>query len=529
MGGCNKEANLGVDDEIIKQQESRANTGGKLIIGEKLENPYSIDNMRKALDYIFNETKESSDYNTKELAKKAETIDLRTTDLYIRFLPKDSTEYDLLKKDTVLSLYDYPLDFKIEKQGEYYHDPSLSENQITWQYAVVKPNYSFSSIKYEILSELFIPENSEGYHEKELLNKAQSKTSTLNVIETVSLFLTNNLSKEEKEHIEEQQSNFYKRVCVWFICWNEPDPWYPSGRIEIEDTELGTQPVEGVKVRARRWFTIKTTTTNSKGDFKLGYFKRDVNYSLIWETYHFSIRQKWLWFIPRQAWMNGPKRRSKWNVKLNKHSENWFHGTIFQAAHHYYYKNIKGLKRPPLNSFWKPQMKIRSYFENNNDANGSYVKDIRLFGIIAPIRIYNPNNSSLNVYATTIHELAHGSHWELRKNKWNFNQTSDKVIESWARGVQWELTRMKYPGYKGGGFSTGYYTLVVADMIDGVGYNDANYGFYNSNDEVYGYTIKQIEDVLSYTSSWNNWRVNIKNRYNNPTKNNLSKLFRAYE
>ncbi len=56
-----------------------------------------------------------------------------------------------------------------------------------------------------------------------------------------------------------------------------------------------------------------------------------------------------------------------------------------------------------------------------------------------------------------------------------------------------------------------------------------NEGFINSRDQVSGYTIKQIEDVLSYTSSWNNWRDNIKSRYSNPTKNNLDKLFKAYE
>ena len=37
-------------------------------------------------------------------------------------------------------------------------------------------------------------------------------------------------------------------------------------------------------------------------------------------------------------------------------------------------------------------------------------------------------------------------------------------------------------------------------------------------DKVSGYTIRQIEDVLSYTSSWEDWKNNIKNRYNNATE-----------
>ena len=67
--------------------------------------------------------------------------------------------------------------------------------------------------------------------------------------------------------------------------------------------------------------------------------------------------------------------------------------------------------------------------------------------------IYNPNNSSSQIYATTIHELAHASHWELRRGEWNDNNLETKVKESWARGVEWELTRMVYPSskYKGRG------------------------------------------------------------------------------
>ena len=44
-------------------------------------------------------------------------------------------------------------------------------------------------------------------------------------------------------------------------------------------------------------------------------------------------------------------------------------------------------------------------------------------------------------------------------------------------------------------------------------------------DEVSGYTVRQIEDVLSYTSSWEDWKNNIKNKYNNATEHNLDKLF----
>lgn len=528
-------------EPIVPVQQVKPENITKL--GKKLENPFSVTNMQRALDTILKEVKKSKSYQAKSFQKSAEQIEIKETDLYVRFLPKDSLELDLIKKDTTIIFYDHPLDYEIEEQGEHYHDPEIPEDQITWQYTVVKPDYEFPEVQHEILSDLFIPENSEGYYEEEDTNtqgkSSYSKTNSLSSLETVSLYLTNNLTEEEKEEIEqEKEKNLQaKRVCVWFICWNVPDRWNPSGTVKIEDTELGWQPVQGVKVRARRWFTTKTARTNSNGYFKTGSFRRPANYSIVWETYQFSIREKWWCFFSQQAWVNGPKMKSPWNVNLTKHSKHWFHGTIFQAAYHYYYQNIKGLKRPPTNSFWKPQMKIRAHFEQNNEINGSHQKDARIFGIFARIHMYNPQNSSSSIYATTIHELAHASHWELRKNNWNFGNTHTKVKESWARGVEWELTRMKYPAskYKGRFWNTNSkdYTLVVADLIDNDfnnSYEATNRGFIDSRDQVSGFTISQLEYSIKNVQSWNDWRdrlIGIKGGYD--YNNNITRLFGAYE
>jgi len=139
-------------------------------LGKKLENPFSVTNMQRALDNILKSTEKSENYQAKSFRKSAEEIEIIKTDLYVRFLPKDSLELDLIKKDTTLVFYDHPLDYEIEKQGEHYHDPELPEDQITWQYTVVKPNYEFPEVQHEILSDLFIPENSEGYYEEENTN-----------------------------------------------------------------------------------------------------------------------------------------------------------------------------------------------------------------------------------------------------------------------------------------------------------------------------------------------------------------------
>jgi hypothetical protein len=46
------------------------------------------------------------------------------------------------------------------------------------------------------------------------------------------------------------------RTCIRFwwggsICWNTPDPWYPSGTIKLWDDRLNNYyPMQGVRVRA---------------------------------------------------------------------------------------------------------------------------------------------------------------------------------------------------------------------------------------------------------------------------------------
>ncbi len=309
--------------------------------------------------------------------------------------------------------------------------------------------------------------------------------------------------------------------------------WKPYGTISVWDSSLGKYVgVEGVEVRAKRWFTTHKGYTSSSGKFVCdGRFKRDVNYSLKWERYNFEIRRSGsgtaMWY--------GPKKRGEWNEPIKDNIFNLFNATIFRAAHHYYYKDIKGLRRPPLNSTWKTQLKIRAYYEVNDDINGTHQAWRRFLGLGSAVRIYNPQRASQNTYGTVIHELAHASHWAMSSS--TFNDTESIVKESWARGVEWELTKMVYPNYQTS-FARLNYTRVVVDMVDGCeirgtsawwDYSTGSWGtpytYKSYYDRVSGYTIKQIEDALKGQKNWNGWKANIKNKYNNETEKYLDATF----
>lgn len=481
------------DDEINPQVVEQTPTEGLIKLGEKLENPYSIENMQKALDNL-----KSSKVSAK--SSSVNDIEITTTHLYLRFKPKNEDELNILKADSTFVLYDYPLDYEITENGYFYKDPEVTGDQPTYQYCAIPVDKKLpDGVEHELLANLFIPDEDS---DDDTENKIASKSYATDLVDTLvdeALRITNNLdesSTQGKSSLAARRSK-----------------WRPAGTIKVWDDVLNRYiGVEGVKVRARRWFTTHTGIANADGYYSCdGRFRRDANYKIDWERYKFALQDGWL----NGATYNGPKKRGNWDLNL-KDDKQAYYATIFRAAHHYYYKDIKGLKRPPTNSFWKPQMKIRAHNSSNSEINGSHQKDLRIFGAFARIHLYNPQNSSSEIYGTTIHELAHASHWELRKNNWNDNNLESKVKESWARGVQWELTRMVYPSYQP--FYFGDYTGVVQDLIDGK----------SGYDQVENYTIKEIEGVLSSTSSWDSWKNNLKNRYNNATENNLDAVFNRW-
>lgn len=159
--------------------------------------------------------------------------------------------------------------------------------------------------------------------------------------------------------------------------------------------------------------------------------------------------------------------------------------------------------------------------------------------------VYN----SRNLFAVTVHELAHVSHWRIGYNTTQYlidHFTEGAYLpESWATGVEYTVTNRVYPS--GGDYDFPYnfnkqywtleriksesegYTPIVIDMIDTEN-QYLTWGSTRPNDRVHGYTLKQLEDALPGAfGSWWSWRTRIRSMYNNPTENEeLDYLFREY-
>lgn len=322
------------DDEINPQAvEQQAQTEGLIKLGEKLENPYSVENMQKALGNL-----KSSKVSAK--SSSVNDIEITTTHLYLRFKPKNEDELNILKADSTFVLYDYPLDYEITENGYFYKDPEVTGDQPTYQYCAVPVDKKLpDAVEYELLANLFIPDEDS---DDDTENKKGSKSYAIDLVDVLvdeALKITNNLSDTNSQ----EKSNLFSRRSKW----------RPAGTIKVWDDNIGTSGnyigVQGVQVRARRWLTTHRGIADSDGDYSCdGRFRRDANYSIDWERYDFALQDGWL----NGATYNGPKKRGNWNLDLNSGKQKYY-ATIFRAAYHYYYKDIRGLRRPPQNSFWK--------------------------------------------------------------------------------------------------------------------------------------------------------------------------------
>ena len=463
-------------------------------LGKKLENPYSVTNMRIAFNNLVKLNRASGNVN-----------DLKASHYYIKFKPKNQKELDLIQEDKSLYLYEYPLDYEEVEGQEFYRDPKVPEDQPTYQYAAVKVGYSLPNVDYEIIEDLYIPEEI----------KETSLGSLVYVSDDLvdeALKITNNLDPTETQERRRR--------------------WRPKGTIKLWDDNFASyRAIEGVRVQARRWFRTVHGVTNTTGYYSCnGRFRRKARYKIYWKRYNFVIRVS----LFNRAKKRGPRKRGSWNWNI-RNGRQEFYATIFKASHHYYYKYIKGLRRPPLNSFFHTKLKIRARYTSNGSSNGSHNPGRRFLGLGAAIKIYNPNNSSRSIYATTIHELAHASHWSM--DRWHYNHLHRNsmdvapVAETWARGVERELTRMIYPTYEPS-YSRGDYAGLVKDLLDGnkttgsYYYNKfTGYHYKSYLDRVSGYNIRQIENALIGQNTWTEWKNRIKNLYSNGTENNLDATF----
>ena len=381
-----------------------------IVLGDRLENPYTTENMTKAFKSLY--------------PTKADRVDIKSTDLYVRFLPADEEEYDLLV-DMGVEMIDHPMDYDIMVEGDWYHDPEIPEDQMTWQYAVVSPDFEFPSIRYELIDECYISEHDSGTRADDIDWEA---------VERQSYVLTGN-----SDRIPEPLTKASSKVV-------------PSGRITIVDRHAnGGKPfgVAGVRVSCNSFVKFDHSYTDRDGYYRMSKkFSANLRYRLIFENEkNFSIGFN-LVLVPASVSTLGKSGPEGVNMTVTPDSEEkLFNRCVVNNAVYDYISRCSSvdldISAPPVDlRIWLfPGLQASSAVMLHHGAAvrsdliakylGSFAALVEFFLPDVTIGL-DGKDEYREIYSTTCHELAHTSHFNKVGTKY-WNGYILDIIESYIR------------------------------------------------------------------------------------------------
>ncbi len=369
----------------------------KVALGRRLESPYLVENVRRAYNQLY--------------PTRSETA-LRATDLYVRFLP-DSEEQLRLLEDTGVDMFDYPLDYEILSDGDWYHDPSVPEGRITWQYAVVPVGFPFpEGVKYEVLQKCCFPGS-------EALTRAVGEDADWDAVERLAYELTGNGDMLEAETRGAKTT--------------------PEGRITIVDNGYSperTVGVSGVKVTVNTLLKYASAYTDADGHYKVSTkYSAKPHYHLKFKnSAGFKIGLNLILVQASSSSLGkGPAEGLDYTVDSNSDGTLWRRCVVNNAAYDYYAVcRAGGIVPPPSNirfwtlNFFRPSCTLMTHHGALVDSDLAS----RYLGIArAVLAFFSPDiaigskgkkGDYACLYRDTMHEMAHATHFvQAGSSFWN--------------------------------------------------------------------------------------------------------------
>ena len=388
----------GIDpDNGLDYQYGRNLSHEKIVLGARLENPYKTENITKALQALY--------------PTKADRVEVRTTDLYVRFLPKTEEQMAVLE-GLQLKMTDHPLDYEILEEGDWYHDPEVPDDRMTWQYAVVPYDFTFPDMEYEIIDECHISENDPGTRSEDGID--------WEAVERQAYVMTGNSDRLMPD--------------------TKAEKVYPSGRITILDEKAdGGKPVgvRGVRISCNSFVKFAHAYTDEDGYYKMPKkFSAKLRYRLVFKNEKgFSIGFNMI-LVPASTSTLGKASPDGVNITVTKESESklFKRCAVNNAAYDYYSRcstEDLGLSLPPKDLriwlFHKLQSSSSLMMHHGAVLDMSVVSSF--LGDFAPlIQIFLPDltigmkgrDDYASIYSEVCHELAHASHFSnVGTDYWN--------------------------------------------------------------------------------------------------------------
>lgn len=432
------------------EEQFKALSHGMIELGDQLDNPYTVDNMTKAVESLY--------------PTKAGRVSIDPTDVYVRFLPTSGEQYDALLGMGV-ELLDHPMDYEIVREGDYYHDPEVEEEDLTWQYAVVPDGFEFpDTIRYEILQDCYLPENDPS---------TKSDGIDWDAVERESFRLTGNgdmlepLTKDGEESASKT----------------------PSGRITIIDERHPDEliGVKGVKVSCNVFVRFASGYTDADGNYKMNKsFSSSPRYRLVFQNKKgFGIGFN-LILIPASISTLGRSSQEGITCTIDSGSNSslYARSAVNNAVYDYFELCNDGelhMKTPPSNlRLWllhitssssSIMLRQGAIIDGSilSDYLGVYTALVKMFLPDITVGVKGKMMDYASLYASTVHECAHASHYMVVGNDyWNtfikyilvsfitsggitYGVGTEKdhgyceVAEMWGYYMEEKLYNMRYP------------------------------------------------------------------------------------
>ncbi len=500
MVGCKKEH---LNDNEESYQETKESAGKPIILGNKLNNAYSIENMTQAYRTIKSNQALSRNTNSLVLPDSITMQQILVSNAkYIRVLPRNDEDFDSLREayDTI-DFSDFPLNYNITQYGNYYQDPTLPDTQITWQYAVLKKTENISTyFQQEVLNDnIFLPENSPYFE--------QFPQSFWDNLEATALQIAG-------------QGD---------LVVNPSDPsagrYRPNGNIQALDDQLRQNiGLEGAKVMAFTGWRRSKAYTDINGNFSGNHrFITKCEYFIKWESDNhrgrkYDIRsgfygQAWTFLQARSfnACHVIIDRNFRPNyTNLQADGIHLFYASIHRGIYDVYFHDPFGLSNP--------RVRIKIGAKNSVGTGVNH----HIASIVAgpDIKIWRYETSTcekstLRIYGTTVHEVGHSIQRSLGIAKFAF--CSNLVRESWADCVEWCFVMHKYNA-PNSIYSNNTRFEVIGTCTNSSKFMEeypfANFANYDWNhpddskrDRAYSALFIDIIDNSSENTTWRKWRV----------------------
>jgi len=365
---------------------------GMIELGEKLENPYKVENVTKALENLYPATKGR--------------VEITPTDMYVRFLPRTQEQYNKVEA-SVTAMLDHPVDYRIVREGDYYHDPSVPEGEITWQYAVVPSNYRApEGVEYELIDKCYISEHDPS---------TRAAGIDWEAVEREAYRLTGNADMLQADDVVTKASGST-----------------PSGRITVVDPLMNEGKPFGVAevlVVCNSFVKFSSSYTDRDGYYTMPIpFTSEPRYRLVFKNKKgFSLGFN-LVLLPASISTLGKGSPEGKDACVLPSGDEWLYRrcVVNNTAYEYYTRCVEndlGITPPPQNlniwilggfkgssatmlhhGVWAPPEKLKSVLGSYSDLISVFFPDITI-GCPSGMEYYE-------LYSITMHELSHTSHFE---------------------------------------------------------------------------------------------------------------------